>query len=628
MRANCLAFALAAIVAVDCLAGDTLPEGAEQLGSYYQSLNWQVDVQPDGFREKVRQRFTILNPRGDNLAYLSVSSSQFHTLVGVQAEVFDSQGRKVYSKKDSDWGKTCGFGPSFVLYQDICTRYLHATGPGYPYTVEWVAEWRANSLFFWPGAYFQQAVPVVQAVYELKCPSSLAFQYKAYGLSIEPEVRKDGDKSIYRWTANDVAAHALQGDEYLTPEHQDYGRIVFAPESFGLDKYQCSGQSWNAIAAWARDMAKDRYLPQDTAAIVAQDPEAVRNLIGDLYRKVIENNRYVAISIGVGGWQPHPAALTEKSAFGDCKDLSTLLISYLRNRGLRAYPALVLTRSAGMVDPSFPSTSFNHVITMVPMESDTIWMDPTCETCPFGDLPIADEDIYVLAVTDDTGVLVRTPASRPDDNRLVRVTRIRISDQLLPSFQSTWTATGNKATGIEGLFIRSDAEERVALLRERLSRAAQNWSVELTRFEREQTEERNLLFELRGSSEKPLLKLGDGFVLAPFCFSAVMPQEGIDLSKRLLPVDLGYPGSTVDTVIVTWDRRLILDSIIAPKSDSCSYALGSCSIAMQILQDSAIAVMTSRVEAYELPVSEFGAFRSFCAARNRLAEACFHIRPR
>jgi hypothetical protein len=626
MRKYIPAFLLTVLVAVDCCVADTIPEGAEQLGGYYQLRSWQVELKNEGFTEKTKQRLTILNPRGDKLANLTVSSSQFYTLGGLRMDVFDSQGRKMYSKKEGDWGKACGFGPAYALYSDVCFRYIQANGPGYPYTIEWEAEWNSNSLFFWSSADFQQDVPVVQAVYELKSPSDLAFQYKAYGLEIEPEVNIEGNRSVYRWTAIDIPAHALQGDGFLTPEYKDYGRVVFSPESFRLGEYQCSGRSWDAIAAWYRDMAQDRYLEATPAADSVSDSALVRQLIGTIYHSVIENNRYVAVSIGVGGWQPHAASVTEQNAYGDCKDLTTLLVSRLRNYGFDAYPALLLTRSAGLVDSSFPSGRFNHVITMVPLGNDTIWMDPTCDICSFGDLPINDEDIFVLAVADDRGALVRTPVSQVTDNRLGRKTRIHISDKFVPNYTSVWTASGNTAMNLEGFLRHSDDEERVEILKERMSRSSRSWSVVLQQFEREQTGDRNLRLELVGGSEKPLLALSAGFVLTPFCFSPAMPQEDLDLTKRVLPVDLGFPRQVVDTVVVTWARQLILDSIIAPKDSTCAYALGSCSVSMQMFKDSAVAVLTNRVEAYELPVSEFASFRSFCLARNRLAEACFHFR--
>ena len=60
-----------------------------------------------------------------------------------------------------------------------------------------------------------------------------------------------------------------------------------------------------------------------------------------LYNYVSREIRYVAIEIGIGGYQPHPAPDVFKNKYGDCKDKATLLMSMLGHIGLRGYPALV-----------------------------------------------------------------------------------------------------------------------------------------------------------------------------------------------------------------------------------------------------------------------------------------------
>jgi len=51
--------------------------------------------------------------------------------------------------------------------------------------------------------------------------------------------------------------------------------------------------------------------------------------IGALADYMQHQMRYVAIEIGIGGWQPHPAADVFSHQYGDCKDKATLLSSML-----------------------------------------------------------------------------------------------------------------------------------------------------------------------------------------------------------------------------------------------------------------------------------------------------------
>src|SRR5207253_6464497 len=72
--------------------------------------------------------------------------------------------------------------------------------------------------------------------------------------------------------------------------------------------------------------------------------------------------RYIAIEIGIGGYQPHAASSIFASRYGDCKDKSTLLTAMLREIGVESYYVLVHS-SRGVVMPQFPSMlNFDHVI--------------------------------------------------------------------------------------------------------------------------------------------------------------------------------------------------------------------------------------------------------------------------
>ena len=73
------------------------------------------------------------------------------------------------------------------------------------------------------------------------------------------------------------------------------------------------------------------------------------------------NIRYAAIEIGIGGFQPHPAADVFAHQYGDCKDKATLLSAMLKQVGIDSYYVPIYTER-GIVNPKFPSINFNHVI--------------------------------------------------------------------------------------------------------------------------------------------------------------------------------------------------------------------------------------------------------------------------
>ena len=101
-----------------------------------------------------------------------------------------------------------------------------------------------------------------------------------------------------------------------------------------------------------------------------------------LYDYVAKNFRYVSLSLGVGRYQPHAASDVLHDQYGDCKDKHTLLASLLEAEGLHANSVLI--NSSRKLDPDVPSPSqFDHVITMLPMGGQEVWMDTTSEVAPF-----------------------------------------------------------------------------------------------------------------------------------------------------------------------------------------------------------------------------------------------------
>ena len=123
--------------------------------------------------------------------------------------------------------------------------------------------------------------------------------------------------------------------------------------------------------------------------------------------------RYVAIEIGIGGVQPHPAATVFQYKYGDCKDKATLLSSMLHEIGIESY-YVVAQVDRGIVRPDFPSaSSFNHMILAIRLPDERrrrkslrhrqtshagrlLIFDPTDPYTPLGYIPTYEQENYGL----------------------------------------------------------------------------------------------------------------------------------------------------------------------------------------------------------------------------------------
>jgi hypothetical protein len=196
-------------------------------------------------------------------------------------------------------------------------------------------------------------------------------------------------------------------------------------------------QSWQEAGLSYHTLFDNGEKPETEIAaqvdLLAKDKSDALSKIDALYTYVSRQVRYVAIEIGVGGYQPHLPADVYKNKYGDCKDKATLLISMLSKIGLRGYPALVGTRGDVEADPKAPTlATFDHMIVALPVPADLrpavekfpaydardqiLWIDPTSETDPLGQLPEMDQGVFALIAYPDHGDLQRIPLAPPEQN--------------------------------------------------------------------------------------------------------------------------------------------------------------------------------------------------------------------
>src|SRR5271163_369566 len=135
--------------------------------------------------------------------------------------------------------------------------------------------------------------------------------------------------------------------------------------------------------------------------------------------------RYVAIELGIGGSQPHPAGEVFKHRYGDCKDKATLLGSMLKEIGVDSY-YVIINIERGVVTNRTPAfNGFDHAILAIRLPEGTssdlvavtqhprlgklLFFDPTNEITPLGKLSGALQANYGLLVAPDGGELVELP---------------------------------------------------------------------------------------------------------------------------------------------------------------------------------------------------------------------------
>jgi Flp pilus assembly protein TadD len=269
------------------------------------------------------------------------------------------------------------------VYTDY--RQKHVTVPGLrpgevlEYDVVTVIHTPLAAGQFWTEYEFDKNNIILDETLDVDVPAGRPLEVKSKP-GHDPKITEEKGRRRYHWTSS----HLVREDEEKAAK--DGKRKKHRPEDDRPDIQLTTFANWEQIGRWYASLEKDRRMP--SPEVRAKADELTKGLGNDLektealYDYVAKNFRYVSLSLGVGRYQPHASSDVFHNQYGDCKDKHTLLASMLEAEGLHA--SSVLINSSRKLDPDVPSPSqFDHVITMLPMGGQEVWMDTTAEVAPF-----------------------------------------------------------------------------------------------------------------------------------------------------------------------------------------------------------------------------------------------------
>ncbi len=282
--------------------------------------------------------------------------------------------------------------PSYVE-QKVRRLSLPNVRPGtivdYSYTLEELKPFRSGDFFApWrvnPGLLVRRSRLV------LDTPVDLTPKVVAKNLNFKPVTVESGGRRVITWATQDVPK--------IEPE-------LFAADSNDVDMSinVSAPSSWQDIGSWYAGLARDRYAVTPEVdrklATLVKGALTLEDSIKAIHKYVSQDVRYVAISLGMGGYQPRSATEVIATGYGDCKDKATLFITLAKRLGVTAYP--VLLSAGGRVERGLPTISqFNHAIAAVERPAGRIFVDLTAGDVPWGSLPGPDQGQFVLVVRPD-----------------------------------------------------------------------------------------------------------------------------------------------------------------------------------------------------------------------------------
>src|SRR5271154_7000986 len=416
-------------------AHQTLPEYSKDAVAVVLLDEEQTTVKDNGDIEtRHRLAYKLLRPEArEKYAYAFVDFNNDTKLSFFKAWTITANGQEMELKEKDAVEFSLS---SFEVFSDLRGKGIKfsAADPGNIVGYEYVQKHRPFAFEdYWQ---FQSEIPTRRARFSLQLPAG--WEFSESWANFPKQQPQSSANNLYVWEVENVPA--VEVEPAMPPFLTVASRmdIKYFPRDPSL-RAKTTG-TWNDIGIWYANRTNTSRVPSPE---LQQKVSELTGGISDPLQKmqalssyVQQHIRYVSIEIGIGGFQPHPAADVFKHQYGDCKDKATLLSTMLKQIGIDSYYVMIDT-DRGVINPEFPALRADHMIMAISLPASVpndrlygivndpqlgrlLIFDPTNEYVPLGYLPSYLQQNYGLLMTGDSGKLILLPLLPPATNRLLR----------------------------------------------------------------------------------------------------------------------------------------------------------------------------------------------------------------
>ena len=399
-------------------------------------------VSADKIRVLYREAYKILRPGGRDAGNVMVSFNPHKKITSLHGWCIPAQG-KDYEVKDKD---AVEMAQPKIEYSELVTDVrakllrIPASEPGNIVGYEYESE--EQPLVLQDRWLFQEESPTRESHYSLQLPAG--WEYKVAWLNY-PEVKPVQSSNQIIWTVSDVQGIRVEDD--MPPWKGVAGQMIVSFFPQGGPSTKNGFSNWREMGIWYWNLQTGRF---DASPEMKQRVNELTAAAGAQLDKmkalasfVQHDIRYVAIELGIGGWQPHPAADVFMHRYGDCKDKATLMRSMLHELGIESFQVAINT-ARGSIGPDTPAyRGFNHQIIAVklpagltspdliaivehPKLGKLLFFDPTSELTPFGRIPGYLQANWGLLIAPDGGEMVQLPKQPAAMNSIQRTAKLTL----------------------------------------------------------------------------------------------------------------------------------------------------------------------------------------------------------
>lgn len=432
---------------------------------------------------------------------------------------------------------------------------------------------------------FQEGLPVFSANCQVRVPPGWEVDLRWFHHDpVAPLAAAPGNLT---WELHEVPA--LRDEPRMPAFAAVAGRVAFnfMPGEAGSPKVH---RTWDDVGRWFAGLVSSRCVPspQIQAKVRELAPESATPLdrLAALARFAQRDVRYVAVEIGIGGYQPHAADDVFRNRYGDCKDKVTILRTMLAAAGIESYYILVNT-DRGIIDPAFATgVLFNHAIIAIrlpkgaaspdffatydhPTLGKLLIFDPTSSETPLGRIPDYEQEGHALLVTGTTGELITLPIAPPSASQLRRRAKLQLAADGSISGDVEEVRTGAFASQWRYALRTMGNAERSRAIEQMVASHLASSEVRDLKIENPDDPASDLVIRYHLAAPRYASRAAELTLLRPRVLGQKADAQ-IDLAARKQPYVTDGPSLQTDDVEITVPPELKLDELPPPASISIS----------------------------------------------------------
>lgn len=416
--------------AQNILAAAPAQEKYPQAGALILSCDEKIEVSPENTQVfYMHYLIKILNERGkESFAETHIDyDSTFEKVELEYARTIKPDGKvlEVGSRHIRDVSKYL----NFPLYSNARVFIISfpeiAEGATIEYKLKIFRSQLVNKKDFVLNYPLQSREPIIDADFSVSLPKDSPLhikvineKYNDFGAAVMPAVKDAGNSVVYGWHFKDIPQ--IIPESNMPPAVQINPTLLLSTFS-----------SWQDVYDWwwglARDKIKSDEAIKNKVRELIKDKDSEEAKARAIYNFCAQKIRYVAVEYGQAGYEPHFAADIFKNKYGDCKDQAILLVTMLKEAAISSWPVLIGTKEYYNLNDDLPSMLFNHAIAAAFVNNKVVFLDPTVETCSFGDLPAGDQQRRVMVFKEDGYKIQDTPLFAAASNRVVQRLSLKVN---------------------------------------------------------------------------------------------------------------------------------------------------------------------------------------------------------